>query len=382
MNRIEVQKFIKKFKILDIIIKNPGLSKTQIKIKADLSMESTLSYLDMLEKEGLVVSKLENRKGRPGRKSEAYFPVANSSYYIGIKFLAHRINGVILNLNSDIVYEVEKQYDHRKISQEELLNRIYEIISCLLKEIDKNKLMAIGISCPGLIDSKNGILNHYTSVIDKNIPLKKLVEEKEDVPVYIDSSTKTNALYYKLKNANSNSNLIYVYIGAGVTSSLVIDGKVYRCNNNNDGEIGHLKIANHYGKCSCGRNGCLETIIGNNYIISDLNSKGVNVCTIQGFVDELNKKNEIAISIMNDIVSSLGSVLLNIVTFTAVEELVISGAYTHARQFKDGITKYIHDNCLSEITNKLTIKFILDDNKANAIEAATLAFYQSQSDFN
>ena len=32
MNRIEVQKFIKKFKILDIIIKNPGLSKTQIKI--------------------------------------------------------------------------------------------------------------------------------------------------------------------------------------------------------------------------------------------------------------------------------------------------------------------------------------------------------------
>ncbi|MDR1447224.1 MAG: ROK family protein [Treponema sp.] len=129
------------------------------------------------------------------------------------------------------------------------------------KRITIESLLGVGINMPGMMDYSRGLLLHAPFASWKDLPVRDFFRNllKKDT-VFIDNDVKSCALgekYFGLKNKYKD--YIWVTISTGIGAALVLDGKIYRGNNNLAGELGHIKVEfNNPRICTCGKKGCLE----------------------------------------------------------------------------------------------------------------------------
>ena len=122
------------------------------------------------------------------------------------------------------------------------------------------ELEGIGIGAP------NG--NFYTGCVDNapNLTIKGVLnfgkEIKKYLPVPVVLSNDANAAAYGeyvYGGARGLKHFIMFTLGTGVGSGIVVDGKLVHGSTGGAGELGHNILVPHGRKCSCGREGCLET---------------------------------------------------------------------------------------------------------------------------
>ena len=121
-------------------------------------------------------------------------------------------------------------------------------------------LEGIGIGAP------NG--NYYTGCVDNapNLTIKgvldfgKEIKKYRDVPVVLSNDANAAAYgEYIYGGAKGMKHFIMFTLGTGVGSGIVVDGKLVHGSTGGAGELGHNILIPHGRKCSCGREGCLET---------------------------------------------------------------------------------------------------------------------------
>ena len=122
------------------------------------------------------------------------------------------------------------------------------------------QLDGIGIGAP------NG--NYYTGCVDNapNLTIKgvldfgKEIHRYRDLPVVLSNDANAAAYgEYIYGGAQGLKHFIMFTLGTGVGSGIVIDGKLVHGSTGGAGELGHNILIPHGRKCSCGREGCLET---------------------------------------------------------------------------------------------------------------------------
>lgn len=67
--------------------------------------------------------------------------------------------------------------------------------------------------------------------------------------------------------AKGASNAVFLTLGTGVGGGLVINGQLFRGATFSAAEIGHMRAGFSTIQCACGKIGCIETEIGNNYLL-------------------------------------------------------------------------------------------------------------------
>jgi glucokinase len=71
-------------------------------------------------------------------------------------------------------------------------------------------------------------------------------------------------------SARGLQNFLYIYIGKGVGSGVLLDGRIYRGAHGVAGEFGHITIKQDGNLCNCGNSGCLEAHVSESRIIEDI----------------------------------------------------------------------------------------------------------------
>lgn len=121
-------------------------------------------------------------------------------------------------------------------------------------------LEGIGIGAP------NG--NYYTGCVDNapnltikgNLDFGREIHKYRDVPVVLSNDANAAAYgEYIYGGARGMKHFIMFTLGTGVGSGIVVDGKLVHGSTGAAGELGHAILIPHGRKCSCGREGCLET---------------------------------------------------------------------------------------------------------------------------
>ena len=122
------------------------------------------------------------------------------------------------------------------------------------------ELEGIGIGAP------NG--NFYTGCVDNapNLTIKGVLNFEEEIHKYMNVpvvlSNDANAAAFGemvYGGAKGMKHFIMFTLGTGVGSGIVVDGKLVHGSTGGAGELGHNILVPHGRKCSCGREGCLET---------------------------------------------------------------------------------------------------------------------------
>jgi glucokinase len=145
---------------------------------------------------------------------------------------------------------------------ERLLPRIYRAIQQALDEanIALDQIAAIGVSTPGPLNNRTGIIYSPPNLPGwENVPLRDLIHQQFNVPIFIENDAHTAGLGEYMFGAGRGSRyMVYVTVSTGIGGGVIIDGKILEGANGTAGEIGHITIDWRGGRCNCGNIGCLE----------------------------------------------------------------------------------------------------------------------------
>ncbi len=159
-------------------------------------------------------------------------------------------------------------------SRKAMLDKLEAHIELLKKETKhrKLKLMGVGIGAPGPIDVTRGFVYFFPNIPDwKNTPLKKILEKKLKISVFVDNDANAMAWgEYCFGAGQGGKNIIALTLGTGLGGGIVLDGKLFHGPHYSAAEIGHIVVDPNGSLCGCGNRGCIETFVGNGYFVKDV----------------------------------------------------------------------------------------------------------------
>jgi len=154
------------------------------------------------------------------------------------------------------------------VTEEYLKVSIENITDRLMSSENTNKIECIGVTVPGIADKKNGILIFAPYSGIRNFPIRKILEEKYKVPVYIENDANACAIGEMIYGACQGiDNFIWITVSNGVGSAIVIGKEIYQGWRGAAGEIGHIVVVENGYKCGCGNKGCLEVYAAGQAIV-------------------------------------------------------------------------------------------------------------------
>ncbi|MCL5072790.1 MAG: ROK family protein [Actinobacteria bacterium] len=224
-----------------------------------------------------IVREISKGKTFSGRKP-VFIDINSDSYFIiGVYIARKSINGIITNLNAEIIKRVE--YNKSLLEDPNLPQEVIKLIDELLKisGINKEKVLGIGMAVPGPINSKSGEviyrkLSEGPPYVWVRVPLTEAVLERFGIPVFADNDSNASAVGESWFGSGMEfKNFILISFGEGLGGGLILKNRLYRGEDDIVGEIGHITIDVNGPKCNCGNFGCLELFTKNKTIIEKYN---------------------------------------------------------------------------------------------------------------
>lgn len=317
-------KEVNRKKIIKLLLEKDEITKLDISRSLDISVTTVSTNIAELKNEG-IVSDVRSLESTGGRKAMALKINENCRFALGIALTPRHIKLSLINLKKEIIEDVRVK--HKNESIENIVDITKENINKILNDnnISIDKLLGIGISIPGTVDSEEGIIKKCYLLGAENYNLKKCFEEF-DIPIYIDNEANLSAYYEFLNKNDVLNNLLYVSITDGLGLGIIIDGKIYRGSNNAAGEMGHIKISIGGNKCKCGSEGCLEAYTSKNKLIENFNElSNEKIDNIEDFINLFEQGNENTKEVLNNYFNILGVGIANLTMLLDPRSIVLGG---------------------------------------------------------
>ncbi|MEN9677457.1 MAG: hypothetical protein RIS76_3353 [Verrucomicrobiota bacterium] len=157
-----------------------------------------------------------------------------------------------------------------------VVDRIDRCVRDAVDEADMNlkQVRAVGIGAPGAINPENGEVIFAPNLDWRDAPLKKELEKRLDIPVFVENDCNACALgVYEVELKGKPRQMLGIFLGTGIGGGLIIDGELYRGFNGTAGELGHMVLQVGGPKCGCGNNGCFEALASRTAIFRDIQQR-------------------------------------------------------------------------------------------------------------
>ncbi len=184
----------------------------------------------------------------------------------GWQFLSIRLGRGYLTLalhelGGDVL--IDSKIDIHENDQDDLLARLLHEIEEFFQTYSAQlqRVTSIAVTIPGLVDADKGIVVKmpYYNVV--NLDLGSEIYKATGLPVFMANDTHAWVLAEKLfGHAKESDNAILISIHNGLSSGIIVNGRVLQGKFGNIGELGHIQIDPYGELCSCGNRGCLETV--------------------------------------------------------------------------------------------------------------------------
>ncbi|MFL6065403.1 MAG: ROK family protein [Friedmanniella sp.] len=136
-------------------------------------------------------------------------------------------------------------------------------------------LVAVQLGLPGYVAADRGIVSSSSFLGWDGMPLETLVYDTlysagfENVTVGIGQDSHLAALHAVREELRLPLPRLAVYVGGlrEVGGAVVLDGEIFQGADGGAGDFGHAHVDPEGPLCSCGRHGCLNSLIGPTYLL-------------------------------------------------------------------------------------------------------------------
>ena len=175
----------------------------------------------------------------------------------------------------------------------------YDVLERLADGLEKMQcegIEAIGISCGGPLDSKNGVIMSPPNLPGwDNIRIKDFFEERFKAKTFLQNDADACAVAeWKFGAAKGLENVVFLTFGTGLGAGLILNGRLYSGTNSMAGEVGHIRLS-EFGAVGYGKTGSAEGFCSGGGIAQIGRSKALELlqigkdCLFCRSYDELDK---------------------------------------------------------------------------------------------
>ncbi len=255
-------------------------------------------------------------------------------------------------VKAGLVNNKGKVLERRTYASKELGKKkgFIEEVRSLIEEFKKFDIRAIGIGAPGIIDIEKGFIYYLPNIPGwKNFPLKTVLEEKFKIPVFVNNDANLFALAEaRLGAGYGYLRGIFLTLGTGLGGAVISDGKLIPTRVSSL-ELGHVPVALKGRKCSCGGQGCVETFVGNKYLLKRYKALNKNTKAKEAkdiFEDALRGQKK-ALIVWDEFSYALGMFLSGMINIFNPQVIVFGGGVSGAfRLFKPRLLKVIKQQAM------------------------------------
>jgi glucokinase-like ROK family protein len=223
---------------------------------------------------------------------------------------------------------------------------VKQTVALLKQAVEKGSsschaLLGVAVGVPGLVDQETGMLSFAPNLGWKDVPVRSVLQQAFDAPVFVDNEANLAALgehYYGA--AQGYEEVLYISVGVGLGGGVVHGGQLCRGVTGVAGELGHMTMDPDGELCNCGNRGCWETLVSQQALVRRIQqeidaghasqlSKAVNGdysrLTVPLIVDAARANDAVALSTLAWIGHNLGIGMASLVNALNPELVVFGG---------------------------------------------------------
>lgn len=372
LSNVEKKQYLLKLKAIRHLYIYGPTSALDLRSPLAASLPTIMGLINELVEEGRVE---KNGVGESigGRRPDLYRLRDGVFYVLSIHMEKFHTQMVLLDNNNN---KISAQETHAiEISKdltalEALHKKAVEMIK--RSKADSSRLLAVGISMPGLVSTIEG--ENYTYLIpeDKTETLTSILQRKFRVPVYIqnDANAITLAERY-FGQANNVKEALVLSVDWGIGLGVIMDYQYRSGISGFAGEFGHIPLIDEGLLCHCGKRGCLETVAsgaalermvkeglkeGQHSILNKLSPDEIDSIETDQIIDAANAGDQFAIKMLSTIGLHLGKGLSILIQLFNPQVIIIAGKIAAAKQYiTTPVQQSINTYCMTQLRERTSI---------------------------
>ena len=208
-------------------------------------------------------------------------------YAIGIDLGGTKILTALVDRQTGEVVDYVKKKTKKEKGADNIIRKITESINELLdnNNLKQEEISSIGIGAAGQNDREKCNLIAAPNLDCYNLNFREKLSPNFNIPIFLGNDVEIAAIgEMKFGAAKGYDDFVCIFVGTGVGSTIVKDGKIITGATGTAGEIGHVIVDLNGRQCACGAHGCLEAYASRSAIekrIEGALKKGRKSCILE-----------------------------------------------------------------------------------------------------
>lgn len=280
-----------------------------------------------------------------------------NSYYLGVDIGGTKCAVLAGNEQNEIMERIQFPTETVK-GPDHALSRLFEAASQLKAQFSDRKLLAMGISCGGPLDSRTGMILSPPNLPGwDGIPIVHMFREKFGVPVAVQNDANACALAEWIMGAGKGTrNMAFLTFGTGLGAGLILNGQIYAGTNDLGGEVGHIRLAAE-GPVGFGKAGSFEGFCSGGGIAQLAKSMGSDFQDARAVAEAAAGGDELAIEIIKVSAEYLGRGLAILIDTLNPECIIIGSIYArNEKLFRPHVMRVLEEETIPSALEVCEIK--------------------------
>lgn len=277
---------------------------------------------------------------------------------IGIDLGGTKIEGIFLDDKFNVI-----ERTRIPTQQEKGYNSIINSIVSLVNSLKKNPgdTVSIGVSAPGAISKKTGLIKNSNTRCLIGMPLKEDLEQALKQKIALDNDANCFTIAEATLGAAKEYNVVFgVIIGTGVGGGIVINGNLHRGRTNIAGEWGHHTLRIDGNKCYCGKLGCVETYISGPALEKRWTSITGKTEALPLIIQNIDNTKS-GLKWKKEFLENFAIGLANVIDILDPDVIVLGGGVSNIPFLYDEGRDYVYDKVFSDLVETPILKNQLGD---------------------
>lgn len=258
------------------------------------------------------------------------------AYVLGVVIESETTVIALCNARGRMV-EMKKRKTDTSVSPEAYLTRVAKACKKMLD--DHSDLMprirCVSVTVTGPVDKEKGTSVKAYDLWDEEVPVCSIIEKIVKIPVCIENNVDAFAMAENLFGyGRQYEDLMLVKWGPGVGSSIISGGYIYESKVKKAAEIGHIIVEKSGHQCSCGKKGCLQTMVSYQALSQILDFEMEDFGKVYFESEGANK------AVVDRAIDLFARTIVNCVAILAPDKVVILGVMAKDQVIRDKLTEY------------------------------------------
>jgi predicted NBD/HSP70 family sugar kinase len=360
--------------ILRLVWAEPGISRSAVAQRIGITKSTVSQSVAELEESGWLSSGNSDNTTTPGRPTIPLRLNNQNFVMLGAEIKVREINVVAVDATGKIIAQEQSYGDYHNLSQ--ALNHFEKSTQkiCQDPNLENRTILGMGVGIPGPVDISQGLVQHAPNLGWKRIALHTMIAERlpQIRNLHVDNDANLAVFAeYMFGQHKQSADLMYLYIETGIGGGLILGHKLYRGRHGFAGEIGHMTVLPNGTRCSCGNQGCAETLFSLWALLESYQKETKQNISIETFLEKLEHQDPIVQRITHKAGMYLGIFLGSLANVFDPKLIIIGGTFAQlSNAILEPAEKEIHKRLFGDEFRTIRLEPCAFSTNACAIGAA------------